>query len=344
MSIPRYLLSSSMLSGAVFCACTLPMAALDSKPVTIQIDDDPLFVGQLNELAAPYLGLATAASLGMGVMSFSVMGWSQSSGKLSQSKDEIEKLQKELRERESLVEQLKFSDARLEASGLSSFIEDDGLEHDLVSNNHAVAHPVDTRNTSGTPANQPQPYEVYYHVSHSAVNGDRPTTAPRHAAKPPLPPKHHAQNPAAPVMTSGQPQNGARPAATPRPPLPPKHHAQNPAAPVMTSGQPQNGARPTATPRHATKPPLPPKHHAQNLGTAMPPAQNLNGSFQPVTSQQKSVEIPANLEHVSPENSDQLNDLLSQIQQVMVKVEKLQQGDSTASTHYGYNSLSSSAA
>lgn len=311
MSIPRYLLSSSMLSGAVFCACTLPMAALDSKPVTIQIDDDPLFVGQLKELAAPYLGLATVASLGMGVMSFSVMGWSQSSGKLSRSKDEIEKLQKELRDRESLVEQLKFSDARLEASGLNSFIKDDELDSDLGSHHHAVSQPVETHNTSGMPSVQAQSYEVYYHVSTPAPTGDRPTTAPRHAAQSPLPPKRHAQHPAAPVMTSAQPQNGDRPGPTTH---------------------------------HTAKPPLPPKRHAQNLETAMPSAQNLNGSFHPATSQQTSVEMPAKLEPSSPENSDQLNDLLSQMQQVMVKVEKLQQGHSTASTHYGYNSLSSSAA
>jgi hypothetical protein len=101
------------------------MATLDSKPVTIQVDDAPVFVGQLKELAAPYLGLATAASVGMGVMTMTLLGWSQSSSKLSQTRDEVAKLQKELQDRDALVEQLKFSDTRLEASGLSDFIEDE---------------------------------------------------------------------------------------------------------------------------------------------------------------------------------------------------------------------------
>ncbi|MGJ3246061.1 MAG: hypothetical protein ACFE0I_08310 [Elainellaceae cyanobacterium] len=257
MSIPRYLLSSSMLSGAVFCASTLPMAALDSKPVTIQVEDDPVFVGQLKELAGPYLGLATAASLGMGVMSLTMLGWSQSSGRLSQSKDEIAKLQKELRDRDALVERLKFSDARLEASGLESFIEDDGIESEFTNNPHhlAASHHLDS---SENPIAQTQ----HYQVSSSVPTDVRSASVPQHGAKPPLPPRRHAQNPAA---------------------------------------------------------------------TAMPSAQALNGFVRPAVSQGRDIEMPAKLEDDSHENAAHLNELLSNLKQVMAQVEKLHRSDSAAS-------------
>jgi len=273
MSIPRYLLSSSMLSGAVFCASTLPMAALDSKPVTIQVEDDPVFVGQLKELAAPYLGLATAASLGMGVMSLTMLGWSQSSGRLSQSKDEIAKLQKELRDRDALVERLKFSDARLESSGLASFIEDDGLESEITSNHHHVitSRQLDSQPVSETPVVQTQ----HYQVSNSVPTDVRSAPIPQYGAKPPLNTRYQAQNPAA---------------------------------------------------------------------TAMPAAQALNGFVRSAASQRRDIEMSAQFEDDSHENAAQLNELLSNLKQVMAQVEKLHRSDSAASIHHGHNPLSSPAA
>ncbi|MGJ3254117.1 MAG: hypothetical protein ACFE0J_23735 [Elainellaceae cyanobacterium] len=273
MSIPRYLLSSAMLSGAVFCASTLPMAALDSQPVTIQVEDNPVFVGQLKELAGPYLGIATAASLGVGVMSLTMLGWSQSSGRLSQSKDEIAKLQKELQDRDALVERLKFSDARLEASGLASFIDNDRFESDVANHHHQFVVPrqLDSSNSFGTPSTQTQ----HYQVSNSVPTDVRPASVPQYGAKPPLPSSRHAQHPAA---------------------------------------------------------------------TAMPSAQALNGFVRPAVGQDGNTEMPPQFEDDSHENAAQLNELLSNLKQVMVQVEKLHRSDSASSIHHGHSPLSSPAA
>lgn len=261
MSIPRYLLSSAALSGAVFCASTIPMATLDSKPVTIQVDDDPVFVGQMKELAAPYLSLATAVSLGMGVMTLTMLGWSRSSSKLSQTQDEMAQLRKELQDRDMLVEQFKFSEARLESSGLSSFIDEE-----------PVAEATYAASQLSTSESMPRPRDFAPSAQSSAQQSYEVSTA-------------------APVDRAIALSHAAR-----RQPV--KHAA----AAAMPSAQAMNGfVRPTA----------------------MPSRQDMSSLAAAPSSEQ---------------DANQLNELLSNLKQVMAQVEKLHQVDA------GQNPLSSPAA
>lgn len=124
MSFSRCLLSSTLLAGAVFSAATLPLTALGSKSVTIQLEEQPVFIGQVKEMAGPYLGLATAISLGAGIVSLATAGWQQSSRKMSQTEEQMSSLKQQLQENKALIESLKYSDARLEASGLEYFLDD----------------------------------------------------------------------------------------------------------------------------------------------------------------------------------------------------------------------------
>ena len=123
MSFPRYLLASSLFAATVFSAATFPLAAMGSQPLTIQLEEQPVFAGQIKELAGPYVGLATIISLGAGVASMAVMSWSQSSRKLSDAEDQMLALRQELQKRESQIESLKFSDSKLAAAGLDSFLD-----------------------------------------------------------------------------------------------------------------------------------------------------------------------------------------------------------------------------
>lgn len=123
MSFPRYLLSSSLFAATVFSAATFPLAAMGSQPLTIQLEEQPVFAGQIKELAGPYVGLATVISLGAGVASMAMMSWSQSSRKLGQAEEEMSALRQELQKRESQIERLKFSDSKLAAAGLESFLD-----------------------------------------------------------------------------------------------------------------------------------------------------------------------------------------------------------------------------
>ncbi|MGF1496820.1 MAG: hypothetical protein ACFB8W_08350 [Elainellaceae cyanobacterium] len=128
MSFPKSFVTSSVLAGITFCSATLPMAALNSTSVAIQLDEDPVFMGQIEDIAAPYLGFATAISLGVGAISLSTMSWRHASKKLSDAEDQIQALRHQLQEQEGLIESLQFSETRLEAAGLSSFIEEDEFQ------------------------------------------------------------------------------------------------------------------------------------------------------------------------------------------------------------------------
>ncbi|NJL21253.1 MAG: hypothetical protein HC895_11200 [Leptolyngbyaceae cyanobacterium SM1_3_5] len=104
---------------------TLPLAAFGSKPMTIQLEEKPVFVGQVEEFAAPYIGFATAISLAAGAASLATSGWKQSSRKLNQTETQMSTLKQQLNEKEALIEDIKFSQQRLSTSGLELFLQED---------------------------------------------------------------------------------------------------------------------------------------------------------------------------------------------------------------------------
>ncbi len=125
MNFSRCVLSSTVLAGAVFAVATLPLAMMGSQPVTIQLEREPVFVGQVKELAAPYLGFATAISLGVGVASLATAGWRHSARKYSQAEEQMSALKQQIQEQEMLLENLQFSTSRLSGSGLDFFLQDE---------------------------------------------------------------------------------------------------------------------------------------------------------------------------------------------------------------------------
>jgi hypothetical protein len=123
--LQRFLLPAAMLSGVVFSAATLPLVVLGSEPVDVHLQDEPVFSGEVKDLAAPYLGLATVMSLGMGIATLSALGWSQSSRQSAEAEDQVTSLQRDLQEKEAQIEALRFSEKRLSAAGLQYFLHDE---------------------------------------------------------------------------------------------------------------------------------------------------------------------------------------------------------------------------
>lgn len=125
LTLKQYVLTPVILSAAVFSALTLPLAAFGSKPVTIQFQEEPVFSGQLRDVATPYLGFATALSLGTGLASIAVTGWQQSTRKSSQVEEELSTLAQNLKEKEEQLQSLLLSESQLSASHLNAFIDED---------------------------------------------------------------------------------------------------------------------------------------------------------------------------------------------------------------------------
>lgn len=122
--LKKFVLTPAVVSAAVFATLTLPLAALGSKPVTIQFQKEPVFQGQLRDVATPYLGLASALSLSAGVASVAVTGWRISSRKSSEAAARLSNLEQHLKEKEALLEQFKLSESRVTAAGLTAFVDE----------------------------------------------------------------------------------------------------------------------------------------------------------------------------------------------------------------------------
>jgi hypothetical protein len=123
--LKKFVLTPVLLSAAVFATLSLPLAILGKQQVRIQLQSEPLYEGQLRDVATPYLALATVISVGAGVASVALTGWRSSTRKSSEVEAQLSTLVQSLQEREAQLESLKLSQERLEASGLSAFVDEE---------------------------------------------------------------------------------------------------------------------------------------------------------------------------------------------------------------------------
>lgn len=88
-TLNKFVLTPVLLSATVLATLTLPLVFLNKKPVTIQLQEEPVFQGQLRDISTPYLGLASVLSLGAGVAIAAFFGWLISSRKSSQVETQL---------------------------------------------------------------------------------------------------------------------------------------------------------------------------------------------------------------------------------------------------------------
>ncbi len=130
--------SSVLIAGAVFSTLTLPLVVAGSETVVIQLKDEQLFAGKLKDVSAPYVGLVTALSLGVGIVNFSVLGWKRSSKKSNKVVEQLSDLQQQLKEKEALVEEVLVSESRLQAAGLDIFLDELEIQQEVSEPSSAV--------------------------------------------------------------------------------------------------------------------------------------------------------------------------------------------------------------
>lgn len=134
--LKKFLFTPIILSTAIFSALTLPLAFFGDQEVTIQIQEEPVHHGKLRDVATPYLGLASVLGIGTGIATIAVTGWRQSSKKSAQAEEQLSDLERNLQEKEQLLEELKLSKSQLAAAGLNNFLEKEAeQESGLLSDN-----------------------------------------------------------------------------------------------------------------------------------------------------------------------------------------------------------------
>ncbi len=116
-------LPSTLLSCTVFSGLTAPLAILGPNSINIEFQRENIFAGRLKDIATPYLGIAGLMSLGAGAVTLSVAEWRRSARKSVRVESQLAELQKELKEKNIQIDELRLSESYLATSGLKSFLE-----------------------------------------------------------------------------------------------------------------------------------------------------------------------------------------------------------------------------
>lgn len=124
----KFILTPVALSAAVFATLTLPLNLFGSKPVTVQVQEEPLFFGELKDLAPHYLGVAGLLSAGVGITSLAMMGWQQSNRKSAVVEQKLAQLTQTLDEKQKLLDNIRSSQSQLDASGLQNWLDKQATE------------------------------------------------------------------------------------------------------------------------------------------------------------------------------------------------------------------------
>ncbi|BAY86665.1 hypothetical protein NIES267_61760 [Calothrix parasitica NIES-267] len=129
LSLPRKLILSSVIAcGAVFALMTAPLAIMGDQQVRIRIEEESFLNGRLRDISPPYIVFATLISVGTGISVAALMGWKQSNRNSFNYQEKLGLLEKDLKLKEKLLEEFKFSDSRLQASGLDDYLPSQSIE------------------------------------------------------------------------------------------------------------------------------------------------------------------------------------------------------------------------
>jgi hypothetical protein len=131
-TLNKFILTPVLLSATVLAILTLPLVLFSKEPITIQLQEEPVFQGQLREISTPYLCLASVLSLGAGVASVAFSGWRQSSRKSSQVEAQLSNLAQNIQEKEAQIEALKRSELQLADSRLETFLDEAAFAKPLL--------------------------------------------------------------------------------------------------------------------------------------------------------------------------------------------------------------------
>ncbi|MDY6901154.1 MAG: hypothetical protein SWZ49_24190 [Cyanobacteriota bacterium] len=127
--LPRKLILSSVIACAgVFALMTTPLAIMGENQVRIRIEEESFFYGRLRDVSPPYIVFATLISLGAGISVAALMGWKQSNRNSFNYQEKLALLEKDLHHKEKLLEEFKYSDSRLQSSGLNSYLTSQSVE------------------------------------------------------------------------------------------------------------------------------------------------------------------------------------------------------------------------
>ena len=155
-ALQKFFLPSIVSAATVFSAMSFPLATLGDKQTVIKFQEEVIFDGKLRDVAAPYVVLATAMSIGAGIFTIAVCGWQYSARKSAELQQELSGLKKHLEEKEAQLQEFKVSESRLQVSGLTTFL-DDEVPFQQTVNSKSLSATVTQPLVAQTPTSYQQP-------------------------------------------------------------------------------------------------------------------------------------------------------------------------------------------
>lgn len=156
-TLNKFVLTPVLLSATVLATLTLPLVFLNKKSITIQLQKEPVFQGQLRDISTPYLCLASVLSLGVGVASAAFFGWRSSSRKSSQIEAQLSTLTRNIQKKEAQIQALQSSELHLADSQLPTFLDEAALAKLTTSKqiNQSITSSVSIEKSTAMPNSKP---------------------------------------------------------------------------------------------------------------------------------------------------------------------------------------------
>jgi hypothetical protein len=141
LSFGKLIVPALLTTGAVFTALSAPVVMFAETPLNISQGKSQLYDGTVRDAALPYLMLAAATSVGLGISGVAMVGWRKSSKRVEALSDVIDSQQQRRLDREAHLKASLASESYLVKSGLDFFLEDGELTP-FVPERLPVAQPV----------------------------------------------------------------------------------------------------------------------------------------------------------------------------------------------------------
>lgn len=138
----KFVLTPVLLSATVFATLSVPLVLFGKEPVTIQLQEEPVFSGKLRDISSPYLALAGVLSLGVGFAAVAVAGWRRSTDKSSLVEAQLLDLAKNIQQKETQLEALKTAEFQLESSELKAFVDEPIQASNIVPQARSFVEPL----------------------------------------------------------------------------------------------------------------------------------------------------------------------------------------------------------
>ena len=118
----KIFLPTVVIGGTLFAFFCLFLVTQGSKNIEIEVENQKFFDGKLKDVISPSIGALFC--MGLGVSTGGVLGWGQSLRKNFKMEQQISNLQQLISQKESEIEDLRFSGPNLKRAQLDLFLED----------------------------------------------------------------------------------------------------------------------------------------------------------------------------------------------------------------------------